>query len=80
MTFGHLDTRQRSVVATIIANRTVHDFGAGDMNLSAELADLGAKRVIAIEAEFPSIVRLDASTSGSTRGPRAFTRSRRLST
>lgn len=53
MSFGRLNLKQRRIVAKAVKGRTVHDLGAGDLQLSGELVDLGAAKVIAIDKDAP---------------------------
>lgn len=53
MPFGQFNPKQRQLVAKAVKGRTVYDLGAGDLQLSKELVDLGALKVVAIDKEAP---------------------------
>jgi hypothetical protein len=47
--YGRLNAKQRKTLGRFVRGQIVHDFGAGDLELSHELLALGAKRVHAID-------------------------------
>lgn len=49
MSIGHLNRHQKQVVERNVEGQVVVDLGAGDGNLSLELVELGARRVIAVD-------------------------------
>lgn len=51
MAYGCLSTEQRKAVREVIQGRVVTDLGAGNLSLSAELLQLGATQVIAVDKE-----------------------------
>jgi hypothetical protein len=51
MGFGKLTPTQRQAIQVHVSGKTVHDVGAGDLELSKELLALGARRVVAIDKE-----------------------------
>jgi len=53
MPYGQLNPKQRQLVAKTVKSRTVYDLGAGDLQLSRTLVDLGALKVVAIDKEAP---------------------------
>ena len=53
MKYGQLSKDQKKTIKPFIRNRVVHDLGAGDGRLSAELVDLGARRVVAVDEDAP---------------------------
>ena len=50
VSFGKFTPAQRDIVALAVLGCTVHDFGAGNLELAHELVKLGANRVVAIDA------------------------------
>lgn len=48
---SRLSQKQREVLAKHVRGRVVHDLGAGDCRLSAELLDLGAAEVVSVDKE-----------------------------
>ena len=51
MGFGKLLGKQEAAVKALVQGQTVCDLGAGDMELSVKLLDLGATGVIAVDKE-----------------------------
>lgn len=49
MSYGHLDEDQAACVKRWVEGKTVLDLGAGDLELSQQLLQLGAKKVIAVD-------------------------------
>jgi len=51
MGFGKLLGKQEAAVKALVEGKDVCDIGAGDMELSIKLLELGAKKVIAVDKE-----------------------------
>jgi hypothetical protein len=51
VTYASFNPAQREAIAQHVRAKIVHDLGAGDLILSRELLDLGARRVYAIDKE-----------------------------
>jgi len=51
MSYGKLNQAQRLAVTPHLVGKTLHDLGAGDLELAQECLSLGAKHVVAIDKE-----------------------------
>lgn len=49
MAFGKLNLKQETAIKPNVSDQLVHDLGAGDLSLAADLLRLGAKQVVAID-------------------------------
>lgn len=53
MSYGRLTPKQIEIVRRIVTGKEVHDLGAGNLQLSGQLLQLGATRVTAIDRSLP---------------------------
>lgn len=51
MSYGRLNQAQRLAVTPHLIGKTLHDLGAGDLELAQECLSLGAKHIVAIDKE-----------------------------
>lgn len=53
MTYARLDDAQRAVLRVLVSGRTIVDLGAGDCGLAADVIELGAASVLAVDSAEP---------------------------